>query len=65
MESCDGQAFSAGFDLEPAQGSGGDSEHALREELTRDFDLIRRWTTDWSIASYLATNWLTKPYNLE
>ena len=37
------KAFSAGFDLEPAQGSNGDTEHALREELTRDFDLIMRF----------------------
>lgn len=38
-----GKAFSAGFDLEPTQATDGDTEHALREELTRDFDLIMRF----------------------
>ena len=38
-----GKAFSAGFDLEPGEAAGAGGEHAVREELTRDFNLIMRF----------------------
>ena len=39
----EGKAFSAGFDLESENDSDTDKEQALREELTRDFNLIMRF----------------------
>ena len=38
-----GKAFSAGFDLEPGEDADTGNENALREELTRDFNLIMRF----------------------
>lgn len=38
-----GKAFSAGFDMEPGEAAGAGGEHAVREELTRDFHLIMRF----------------------
>ena len=39
----EGKAFSAGFDLDSGDGSENNREQALREELTRDFNLIMRF----------------------
>ena len=38
-----GKAFSAGFDMELEENAGAGGEHAVREELTRDFNLIMRF----------------------
>jgi enoyl-CoA hydratase len=39
----EGKAFSAGFDLDSGDGSENNPEQALREELTREFNLIMRF----------------------